>query len=52
MGGYWESQVGISVSDGFDTPVGNITFKVRTEDSYNNESWSSVYSHDYNGCGY
>jgi hypothetical protein len=50
-GGTWTSQVGVPVSDGFNTPVGSLVFKVRTLDTLNNESWSGETTLNYNGCG-
>lgn len=50
-GGLWTSQVGISVSDGMGTPIGSMTYKVRTLDTLNNESWSGESTLDYMGCG-
>jgi len=46
-GDQWVSQVGIE-TDGFS---GSLVYKVRTEDSFNNESWSGEYIHNYSYCG-
>ena len=46
-GDQWVSQVGIE-TDGF---AGSLVYKVRTEDSFNNESWSGEYIHNYSYCG-
>lgn len=46
-GDQWISQVGID-TDGF---AGSLVYKVRTEDAYNNESWSGEYTHNYAYCG-
>ena len=50
-GGLWTSQSGVSVNDGMGTPEGDFAFKVRTLDTYNNESWSMPDSFHYLGCG-
>jgi len=50
-GGLWTSQVGVSVSDGLETPSGSLVYKVRTLDTYNNESWSGEETLNYLGCG-
>ncbi|MCJ7434602.1 MAG: hypothetical protein MUO77_14040 [Anaerolineales bacterium] len=50
-GGLWESQVGVSVTDGMSTPMGSMVFKVRTLDTLNNESWSGESTLNYTGCG-
>ncbi|MBL6983232.1 MAG: hypothetical protein ISR58_18805 [Anaerolineales bacterium] len=46
-GDQWVSQVGIE-TDGF---AGSLVYKVRTEDAFNNESWSGEYVHNYAYCG-
>jgi len=46
-GDQWVSQVGIDTG-GF---AGSLVYKVRTEDSLNNESWSGEYTHNYAYCG-
>ncbi|MBI9046457.1 MAG: hypothetical protein JEZ06_18345 [Anaerolineaceae bacterium] len=43
----WTSQVGVE-TDGF---AGSIVYKIRTEDTYHNETWSGEYTHNYNYCG-
>jgi len=46
-GDQWVSQVGVDTS-GF---AGSMEYKVRTEDSLNNESWSGVIIKNYSYCG-
>ena len=50
-GNLWTSQVGVSVSDGLGTPQGNLKYKVRALDTYNNERWSGEDTINYLGCG-
>jgi len=42
-GDQWVSQVGVDTG-GF---AGSMEYKVRTEDSLNNESWSGVFTKNY-----
>jgi hypothetical protein len=46
-GDQWVSQVGVDTG-GF---AGSMEYKVRTEDSLNNESWSGVFTKNYAYCG-
>ena len=46
-GDQWVSQVGVETG-GF---AGSLEYKIRTEDSYNNESWSGVFTKNYSYCG-
>ncbi|MBI9047340.1 MAG: hypothetical protein JEZ06_22825 [Anaerolineaceae bacterium] len=46
----WESEVGVSVSDGMGTPVGSFFYYFEATDGNTNTSYSAQQSYSYNGC--
>ena len=47
----WESEVGVLVDDGMETPVGTLEYYVVASDKLGNESESATTTYDYVGCG-
>ena len=49
--GSWQTEIGITVTSGIDTPIGSMEYYVTASDSLGNENRSTTSTLPYTGCG-